>query len=269
VTKKDILAFLESDAAGRESAATPQPAAAPRPAQRPAGPEFGSGLTVRESMSVMRKKIAEHMIESRRTSAHVHSVFEVDMTRVMGLRAKHKAAYADRHGTQLTVTPFFIKTACDALKSWPIVNSSVEGDEIVYRKELNIGVAVALDWGLIVPVVRHADELSIAGLAKRLQDLAQRARTKKLNPDEVHGGTFTITNPGQFGGVFGLPIINQPQVAILGVGTVEKRAVVIDDAIAIRPMGYLTLGFDHRLIDGAVADRFMAMIKERLETFED
>jgi 2-oxoglutarate dehydrogenase E2 component (dihydrolipoamide succinyltransferase) len=217
----------------------------------------------------MRKKIAEHMIESRRTSAHVHSVFEIDMTRVMELRARNRKAYEDRHGTKLTVTPFFIKAACDALKSWPIVNASVEGDEIVYHKDLNIGVAVALDWGLIVPVVRNADELSIAGLAKRLADLAERARGKKLNPDEVHGGTFTITNPGQFGGLFGLPIINQPQVAILGIGGIEKRAVVIHDAIGIRSMCYVAMSYDHRVVDGAVADQFLAQLKRGLEEFDE
>jgi 2-oxoglutarate dehydrogenase E2 component (dihydrolipoamide succinyltransferase) len=216
-------------------------------------------------MTVMRKRIAEHMIESRRTSAHVHSVFEVDMTHVMRLRAKHKHSFAERHGVKLTVTPFFIKAACDGLEAWPIVNSSVDGDEIVYHRDLNIGIAVALDWGLIVPVVRNANELSIAGLAKRLQDLADRARSKKLNPDEVQGGTFTITNPGQFGGLYGLPIINQPQVAIMGVGGIEKRPVVIDDAIAIRSMCYLSMSYDHRVVDGAVADQFLAMVKQGLE----
>jgi len=265
VTKKDILAYIESGGASARPAASAPVAAAPRPAM----PEFGVERVARERMSVMRKKIAEHMIESRRTSAHVHSVFEVDMTRVMKLRARHKEAYLDRHGAKLTVTPFFIKVVCDGLKSWPIVNSSVEGDEIVYRKEMNIGVAVALDWGLIVPVVRNADELSIAGLSKRLQDLAHRARTKKLNPDEVQGGTFTITNPGQFGGMFGLPIINQPQVAILGVGGIEKRPVVIDDAIAIRSMAYVAMSYDHRVVDGAVADQFLAMIKQGLENFDE
>ena len=266
VTKKDIQDFV---AKGGRPAATPS---APAPAPAPASPTvtFPAGARVeRQAMSPMRKKIAEHMIESRRTSAHVHSVFEIDMTRVMELRARNKRAYEDRHGTKLTVTPFFIKAACDALKSWPIVNASVEGDEIVYHKDLNIGVAVALDWGLIVPVVRNADELSIAGLAKRLADLAERARGKKLNPDEVHGGTFTITNPGQFGGLFGLPIINQPQVAILGIGGIEKRAVVIHDAIGIRSMCYVAMSYDHRVVDGAVADQFLAQLKRGLEEFDE
>ena len=272
VTKKDILAFMEAGgaapgvASGPAATADRAPAAA---APRPAAPELGRARAVREPMSVMRKKIAEHMIESRRTSAHVHSVFEVDMTRVMSLRAKHKDSYADRHGTRLTVTPFFIKVACDALKSWPVVNSSVEGEEIVYHKDLNIGVAVALDWGLIVPVVKNADELSIAGLSKRLEDLAQRARTKKLNPDDVHGGTFTITNPGQFGGLFGLPIINQPQVAIMGVGGIKKRPVIVDDAIAIRSMCYVAMSYDHRVVDGAVADQFLAQVQRGLEQFDE
>ncbi len=267
VTKKDILAFLESGAAApTPSAAAAAPPRAPAPATRP---DFGSQRTVRETMTVMRKKIAEHMIESRRTSAHVHSVFEVDMTRVMKLRAQHKAAYLDRHGTKLTVTPFFIKAVCDALQVWPVVNASVEGDEIVYKKDLNVGVAVALDWGLIVPVVRNADRLSIAGLSVALQDLAERARSKKLNPDDVQGGTFTITNPGQFGGQFGLPIINQPQVAILGIGGIEKRPVVIDDAIAIRSMMYMAMSYDHRVVDGAVADQFLALVKRGLQEFDE
>jgi len=261
VTKKDILAYIES---APPASAPPAPAA-----PRADSPEFGSERVAREPMSVMRKKIAEHMIESRRTSAHVHSVFEIDVTRVMQLRAKHKPIYLNRHDVKLTVTPFFIKAVCDALKAWPIVNSSVEGDTIVYHKDLNIGVAVALDWGLIVPVVRNADELSIAGLSKRLQDLAERARTKKLNPDEVQGGTYTITNPGQFGGLFGLPIINQPQVAIMGVGGIEKRPVVIDDAIAIRSMCYLAMSYDHRVVDGAVADQFLATVKQGLEQFDE
>ncbi|HXV77386.1 MAG TPA: dihydrolipoyllysine-residue succinyltransferase [Candidatus Polarisedimenticolaceae bacterium] len=273
VTKKDMLAFLESrsGAADAPPSLTARPAAAAPAAVAPraATPEFGSRSVVRERMSVMRKKIAEHMIESRRTSAHVHSVFEVDMTAAMQLRARHRQSFVERHGVKLTVTPFFIKAACDALEAWPIVNASVDGDEIVYHRELNIGVAVALDWGLIVPVLRNANELSIAGLAKRLQDLADRARTKKLNPDEVQGGTFTITNPGQFGGLYGLPIINQPQVAIMGVGGIEKRPVVIDEAIAIRSMCYLSMSYDHRVVDGAVADQFLAMVKRGLESADE
>ena len=268
VTKQDILQYLDSPAEEAAPTAAPKATSSDRAAQ-PQRPAFGADRVVRERMSVMRKKIAEHMIESRRTSAHVHSVFEVDMTRIMSMRARNKDSYVDRQGVKLTVTPFFIKAVCDGLKAWPVVNASVVGEEIVYKKDLNIGVAVALDWGLIVPVVRNADELSIAGLAKRLQDLAQRARTKKLNPDEVQDGTFTITNPGQYGGLYGLPIINQPQVAILGIGGIEKRPVVIDDAIAIRSMMYMALSYDHRVVDGAVADQFLAMVKRGLEDFDE
>jgi 2-oxoglutarate dehydrogenase E2 component (dihydrolipoamide succinyltransferase) len=208
------------------------------------------------------------MLESRRTSAHVHSVYEVDMTQVVKLRDRFKGAYESQHGTRLTFTPFFVKAVCAALRSWPIVNSSVEGDAIVYRKDLNIGIAVSLDWGLIVPVVRNADDLSMPGLCKKVGDLAERARTKKLNPDEVQGGTFTITNPGPFGNLFGLPIINQPQVAILGTGGIEKRPVVIDDAIAIRSMMYMAMSYDHRVVDGAVADQFLAQVKAFLQEFD-
>jgi len=262
VTKKDILAFVAQGGA----AATPAPA---RPAPA-AAPTFAPGeRTVREPMSVMRKKIAQHMIESRRVSAHVNSVFEVDVTHLARLRAKHNPSYLERHGTKLSFMAFFIKTVCDGLRSWPILNASVEGDEIVYKKDLNIGLAVALDWGLIVPVVHNADELSVAGLSKRVQDLARRARDKQLKPEEVAGGTFTLTNPGQFGGLYGLPIINQPQVAILGMGGIKKRPVVIDDAIAIRSMMYVTMSYDHRVVDGAVADQFLAQVQHALEHFDE
>jgi len=260
VTKKDILDFV---AKGGVTAATAAPAPAP-------SITFAPGMRVeRQPMSAMRKKIAEHMIESRRISAHVNSVFEVDMTRVVKMREKYKAVYEQRHGTKLTMTPFFVKVACDGLRAWPVINASVEGNDIVYKKDLNIGVAVALDWGLIVPVVKNADELSIAGLTKKINDLAERARGKKLLPDEVQGGTFTITNPGIFGGVFGLPIISQPQVAIMGIGGIEKRPVVVDDAIAIRSMMYLSMSYDHRVVDGAVADQFLAMVKKGLQEFDE
>jgi 2-oxoglutarate dehydrogenase E2 component (dihydrolipoamide succinyltransferase) len=268
VTKKDILAFIEQAAGVPAQAGTAALASAPAPG--PLRPAFAPGdREVREPMSVMRRKIAEHMIESRRTSAHVHSVFEVDLTRIGGLRAKHNPSYLDRHGTKISYMAFFIKAVCDGLRAWPIVNSSVGGEEIVYKKDLNIGVAVALDWGLIVPVIHNADDLSIAGLSKRVQDLAHRARNKQLNPDEVQGGTFTITNPGQFGGLYGLPIINQPQVAILGVGGIQKRPVVIGDAIAIRSMMYMAMSYDHRVVDGAVADQFLALVKLGLENFDE
>ena len=189
--------------------------------------------------------------------------------RPVRLRSKYKQTYVDLHGTKLTFMAFFIKCICDGLRAWPVVNSSIEGNEIIYKKDLNIGIAVALDWGLIVPVVRNADDLSTVGLCKRVNDLAERARTKKLNPDEVQGGTFTITNPGVFGGLFGLPIINQPQVAILGVGGIKKRPVVINDAIAIRSMVIVAMSYDHRVVDGAVADQFLARVQHTMENFDE
>jgi pyruvate dehydrogenase E2 component (dihydrolipoyllysine-residue acetyltransferase) len=265
VTKQDILSVVEGDAAAIQQARTAAPAAV-MPAH--AGPAFRPGESVEiVPMTVMRKRIAEHMIASRRTSAHVHSVFEVDFQRVSRIREAKKAEY-ERLGVKLTYLPFIIKAAADALRAVPVVNSSIDGDNIVYKKDVNIGVAVALDWGLIVPVIRNADEKNILGLSRTAADLAVRARAKQLKPEEVQGGTFTITNPGVFGALLGTPIISQPQVAILGVGAIEKRVVVVDDAIAIRPRGYLTLGYDHRLIDGAVADEFMSFLKKRLEEFD-
>jgi pyruvate dehydrogenase E2 component (dihydrolipoamide acetyltransferase) len=207
------------------------------------------------------------MVMSRRTSAHVHSVFEVNFTRVAQIRESRKAEF-ERAGTKLTYMSFIIKAAADALRAVPVVNASVDGESVVYHGDINIGVAVALDWGLIVPVIKKADERNLLGLSRAVVDLANRARAKQLKPDEVQGGTFTITNPGVFGALFGTPIINQPQVAILGVGAVEKRVVVVDDAIAIRSMAYLTLGYDHRIIDGAVADHFMSAVKKQLENWD-
>jgi len=218
-------------------------------------------------MGVMRKKIAEHMVLSRRTSAHVHSVFEVNYERVAALREKKKADY-ERAGTKLTFLGFIAKAVVDALGKHPVLNSSLDGDNIVYKKDINLGIAVALDWGLIVPVIKQADEKNLLGISRAVTDLATRARAKQLKPEDVQGGTFTITNPGIFGAQFGMPIINQPQVAILGVGAIEKRAVVVNDAIGIRPMGYLTLGYDHRLVDGAAADQFLATLKQTLEHFD-
>ena len=265
VTKQDILGYLEAPPAARE----PSPAAPPQaPAVRePAPPvaRFASDEVV--PMSVMRKKIAEHMIVSKRTSAHVYSVFEVNYSRVDEIRKAKRAEYEQR-GVKLTFTSFIAKVAVDCLRRHKTINASIDGDNIIYRRETNLGIAVALEAGLIVPVVKRADEMNILGLSRAIADVADRARAKKLNPDEVHGGTFTITNPGNFGAQFGLPIINQPQVAILGVGTIEKRPVVIDDMIGIRLMGYLTLGYDHRLVDGAVADQFMADLKKGIETFD-
>jgi 2-oxoglutarate dehydrogenase E2 component (dihydrolipoamide succinyltransferase) len=220
-------------------------------------------------MSPIRRKTAEHMIASKRTSAHVTTVFEIDMTRADQLRRKYRENYEERSGVKLTYMPFILKATVDALKAFPVVNASIEGDNILYRKDINIGVAVALDWGLIVPVIHNADEKNILGLARAVNDLAERARSKRLKVEEVQGGTFTITNPGVFGSLFGTPIINQPQVAILGVGTIEKRPVVRDDAIAIRTMAYFALSFDHRLVDGAEADRFMAHVKRGLQEFDE
>ena len=220
-------------------------------------------------MSPIRKKTAEHMVVSKRTSAHVATVWEVDLSRVDRLREKYRPAYEERNGVRLTFLPFIIKATVDALKAFPVLNSSVEGDAIVYRHDINIGVAVALDWGLIVPVIRNADEKNILGLARAVNDLADRARAKKLKVEEVQGGTFTLTNPGVFGSLFGTPIINQPQVAILATGTIEKRPVVRDDAIAIRTMAYFALSFDHRIVDGADADRFMGHLKHTLQEFDE
>jgi pyruvate dehydrogenase E2 component (dihydrolipoamide acetyltransferase) len=277
VTKQDILGHLEARPA---AAATPPwpsteaPAAAPTapaaPATPGAPPAAKPGDRVRvEPMSPIRRKTAEHMVLSKRTSAHVTTFFEIDMTHVDKLRHKHKQSYEERSGVKLTYLPFILKATVDALKAFPILNSSVEGDAIVYRHDINLGLAVALDWGLIVPVIRNADEKNVLGLARAVNDLADRARSKKLKVDEVQGGTFTVTNPGVFGSLIGTPIINQPQVAILGVGTIEKRPVVRDDAIAIRTMSYFALSFDHRIVDGSDADRFMAHIKKSLQEFDE
>ena len=272
VTKNDILSFIESGspapAAAPAKAETAQAGHAvtqPAPAIKPA-----EGDRV-EQMTVMRKKIAEHMITSRRTSAHVTTVYEIDMTKIAKLRDENREAFLARTGTKLTFMPFIFKAVTDAIRKFPIFNAQVSGDQIIYKRDINLGMAVALDWGLIVPVIKRADDLSISGLARAANDLADRARTKQLKPDEVGGGTFTITNPGVFGGLFGTPIINQPQVAILGVGKIEKRAKVLtsadgEDYIAIRQMAYFALSFDHRIIDGSDAEKFLAYIKERLES---
>jgi 2-oxoglutarate dehydrogenase E2 component (dihydrolipoamide succinyltransferase) len=279
VTKNDILSFIESGSPAPPTVVTPvkaQPApSAPAPAQpalaQPAPaikPAEGDRV---EQMSIMRKKIAEHMVLSRRTSAHVSTVYDIDMMKIAKLRDENREAFLERTGTKLTFMPFIFKAVTDAIRKFPIFNSQVSGDQIIYKRDINLGMAVALDWGLIVPVIKRADDLSISGLARAANDLADRARTKQLKPDEVAGGTFTITNPGVFGGLFGTPIINQPQVAILGVGKIEKRAKVLtsadgEDYIAIRQMAYFALSFDHRVIDGSDAERFLAYIKERLES---
>ena len=219
-------------------------------------------------MGVMRKKIAEHMVMSVHTSPHVYSAYEVDFGRIDQLRKAKKAEY-EAAGAKLTYTAFIAKATVDTIRQFPFSNASIDGDNVVYKRDINLGIAVALETGLIVPVIRNADERNMLGLCRAIQDLAHRARTKQLKPEEVQGGTFTITNPGIFGAVFGLPIISQPQVAILGVGSVDKRVVVVDDMIAIRPMCYLTLGFDHRLIDGADAGRFLQALKDRLQGFDE
>ena len=308
VTKQDILEFIEGAAvaAGPTVApamrpvspaspspaipAPPPPAAPPAPTGRqppsprpaaagaPTGPvehpvvEPWPGDRV-EPFSKIRKITADHMVMSRRVSAHVTSFFEVDYTRVAELRRKHKQAYAER-GVNLTYLAFIAKTCAQMLRKHPVVNAAVSGDNIIYRGDVNVGIAVALDWGLIVPVIKRADELSLAGIARAINDLGERARTKKLLPDEIQRGTFTITNPGVFGSYAGAPIINQPQVAILGVGVIEKRPKVVTlpdgtDTIAVRTMGVLSMSYDHRVVDGADADRFLAEVKGTLETFPE
>jgi 2-oxoglutarate dehydrogenase E2 component (dihydrolipoamide succinyltransferase) len=258
VTKHDLMTFVE------RSRREPGPTLAPE--SEPAGLAltWGTAGTAVQPMSVMRKKIAEHMVISRRMSAHVHSVFEVSFFRVAEVRTTSTAA-SGGVGTKPTYLAFIMKAVAAALRRFPVVNASIDGDNVVYHRDVNLGVAVALDWGLIVPVIKKADALDVVELSRAVADLASRARSKQLKPDEVTGGTFTVTNPGAFGALFGLPIINQPQVAILGVGNIGKRPVVVDDAVVVRPMAYLTLGFDHRLIDGAIADQFMSEVKRRIE----
>lgn len=266
VTKQDITAFIangQASASQRSAAARrAMPALAPPPAFQP-------GESVRiEKMGVMRKKIADHMVMSIHTSPHVYSAYEVDFSRIDELRKKKKIDF-EVQGAKLTYTAFLAKASVDTIRQFPFSNASIDGENIVYKRDINLGIAVALETGLIVPVIRNADERNLLRLSQAIQDLAHRARTKQLKPEDVQGGTFTITNPGIFGALFGLPIISQPQVAILGVGSVDKRVVVIDDMIAIRPMCYLTLGYDHRLIDGADAGRFLQVLKDRLQNFDE
>ena len=289
VTKNDLLSYIENrkvagagggamPAAPREMPPSPQPAApAAAPAGEAAAPARPAMATTDRdevvAMTKIRKITAENMILSKRTSAHVTTVFHVDYTNIARLRERNKDAFLEKNGVKLTYLPFIFRAAIQALKDFPQVNASIDGDNIVYHKDIHLGMAVALDWGLIVPVIKNADEKSILGLARAAQDLAERARSKRLKPDEIHGGTFTVTNPGVFGSLFGTPIIPQPQVAILGVGTIEKRPVVVEDengndALGIRTVGYLALSFDHRLIDGADADRFLAAVKKTLEKGE-
>jgi len=285
ITKEDIESFISRHGAGAPAAAPLQapPVAQPAPAaEAQAAPAVivplqpVGGVTPGEvvPMSTMRKKIAEHMIMSKRTSAHVHGIFEVDVTRIVKLRESMKGKFEQATGNKLTYTPFFARAVIHAIRKWPIINSSMEGDNIHYHPTINLGIAVALDWGLIVPVVKNAEERSFVGLQRAISDIGERARTKKLKPDEVQGGTFTITNPGIFGAEFGLPIINQPQVAILGVGGIKKKPVVLtdkegNDTIAIRSMMHLSIGYDHRVIDGAVADQFMDEVKKFLQNWNE
>ena len=272
VTKRDILGFIESGA--------PMPTAVPsfRSGGAPGGharpmPEPWAGDVV-EPMSKMRALISDHMVASRHTSAHVTSFIEIDFTRVARIRAQKRAEFETATGQKLTYMPFIIKAVTQGLRTFPVMNSSVAGTNIIYRKQINIGVAVALDWGLIVPVIKRADDLSLSGITRALNDLAARARAKKLSPEEVQEGTFTITNPGVFGSLMGTPIINQPQVAILGVGAIEKRPKILpgadgEDTIAIRTCAYFSISFDHRVIDGAVADQFLAFVKKTIESFPE
>ncbi len=263
VTKQDILAFLESKPEVAPAAAAAVQAVPARYLHTPLPGQRS------EPFSPMREKIAEHMVMSQAISAHVCTFFEVDMTRVARLRSKHKTAYESK-GVKLTYTPFVMKAVVEALNEFPILNSSVVDKKVYYHSNVNLGMAVALDWGLIVPVVHRAEEKSLLGLTRSLADLAERARTKKLAPEEVQGGTFTITNPGNYGSLVGTPVINQPQVAILGMGAITKRPVVTEeDAIAIRHMVYMALSFDHRIIDGATADRFMSRVKATLQEFPE
>ena len=274
ITKQDIMAFIERPASSPAAAAEPASQLAPaaaRPSAPPAPAAYPGDLV---PLTNMRKIIAQRMIESRRTSAHVHCMYEVDFTRIVTLRAKQKNAFEQRHGVRLTFMPFFVRAAIIALQQWPILNASLEGDSIRYHRQINVGIAVALDWGLIVPVLKNAGDLNFLGLQRGITDLGERARTKKLKPEDVEGSTFTVTNPGQFGAVFGLPIINQPNSAIMGVGGITKQPLVVtdkegNDSIAIRSVVHLTLGYDHRLIDGAVADQYMALVKKTLENWNE
>jgi len=289
ISKQDIEALIA--AGGAPSAAPPASAvsAAPSRPSAPPPPPSGTGgsqahaalesAVPREKMyfgnyevqpmSAMRQRIAEHMVASKRVSAHVYSVDEIDMTKIASLRAKSKDEFEKRYETKLTFMPFFVKAAVAGLRAFPTLNASLDGTNVILHKEINIGIAVALDWGLLVPVVKNADEKNILGIQRTMNDLAERARSKKLKPEEVQEGTFSITNPGVFGGLFGLPVISQPNVGILGLGAIEKRPVVINDSIAIRSMCYVTLSYDHRVVDGAIAHQFLHKVKETLENWNE
>jgi 2-oxoglutarate dehydrogenase E2 component (dihydrolipoamide succinyltransferase) len=271
ITKQDVMAFIEKQAAPQAAPAPTAAAPAAKPAAAPAPAPIPGDLV---PMTQMRKIIAQRMIESRRTSAHVHCMFEVDLTRIVSLRNKLKNGFEQRHGARLTFMPFFVRAAIIGIQQFPIVNASVEGENIRYHRNINVGIAVALDWGLIVPVLKNAGDLNFLGLQRGISDLGERSRNKKLMPQDVEGSTFTVTNPGQFGAVFGLPIINQPNVAILGVGGITKMPLVMtdkdgNDSISVRSVVRLTLGYDHRIIDGAVADQYMAFVKKTLENWSE
>ncbi|HEV8177887.1 MAG TPA: dihydrolipoamide acetyltransferase family protein, partial [Gemmatimonadales bacterium] len=285
VTKNDILSYIEGGAttAGQARAGQGGSRAVPTspteraltapPPRGPAAPLVDPWPGDRvEPWSRIRKLTADHMVMSRRVSPHVNTIFEIDYTRVAQVRARNKTEFADR-GVNLTYLAFITKVVADNLRKHPVLNAAVSGESTLFRRDINIGIAVALDWGLIVPVIKHADELSLLGIARAINDLGERARTKKLSPDEVQKGTFTITNPGGFGSVIGTPIINQPQAAILCVGSIEKQPAVVTvdnaDMIAIRTKGMLSLAFDHRIVDGANADRFMADVKTGLQEFTE
>jgi 2-oxoglutarate dehydrogenase E2 component (dihydrolipoamide succinyltransferase) len=293
VSKQDIEAFIAGGAPSSTSAeeaaepASPAPAAAPRASAPPPPPAISGGqvhvafesAVPREKMyfgnyevqpmSIMRQRIAEHMVASKHVSPHVYSVDEVDMTKVAALRAKSKDEFEKRYETKLTFMPFFVKAAVAGLRAYPTMNASLDGTNVILHKEINVGIAVALDWGLLVPVIKSADEKNILGIQRTMNDLAERARTKKLKPEEVQESTFSITNPGVFGGLFGLPVISQPNVGILGLGMIEKRPVVINDSIAIRSMCYVTLSYDHRVVDGAIAHQFLHKVKDTLENWSE
>jgi pyruvate dehydrogenase E2 component (dihydrolipoamide acetyltransferase) len=295
ITKEDIEAVIAGQSAPA-AAQAPAPAAAARPSVPPPPPapmaapgapaahgsQYAPALQIGvpreriyfgnyevQPLSNMRQKIAEHMVASKHVSAHVYSVDEIDMTKVAAIRAKAKEEFEKRYETKLTFMPFFVKAAVAGLRAYPTLNASLDGTNMILHREINIGMAVALDWGLIVPVIKNADEKNLLGIQRNLNDLAERARSKKLKPEEVQEGTFSITNPGVFGGLFGLPVISQPNVGILGLGAIEKRPVVINDSIAIRSMCYITLSYDHRVVDGAVAHQFLHKVKETLENWSE
>ncbi len=272
VSKNDILAYVEGKKSGKSVPVPQYKPSAPVPSYstpKPAAPiTFPAGRVEIIKMDTMRKAISEHMVRSKHTSAHVGSVSEADLTSIVKFREKNKSAFEKREGFNLTFTPFFLEAVVKAIKDFPLMNASVDGDTIIIRKDINLGIAVALENGLIVPVIKNAEQKNLAGIARSLNDLATRARNKKLVPDEVTGGTFTVTNPGGFGNLYGFPIINQPQVAILGVGAIKKRPVVIDDAIAIRSMVYISMSYDHRIIDGALGGMFMQKVVSYLENFD-